>query len=129
MSRNQGMVCGAALALLVAFSAAANAATVAVTVADGAVAVDPAGVQLDTADTALLFELGTAGYVFPTSNAVVFKGVTYSCKTAAGGLSVNCRRTSAASVSGSSFQVSVQPAPGVRATKPQPSPNIWVTSE
>jgi hypothetical protein len=128
MSSKQGMKWLAAWALLAGLNATAMAASVSVVVSSNSVSVDPNTLSLSPTDDAINFQLGTAGYVFPSSNAVVIDGGGFSCRTVSSGASVSCRRAKGAA-NPKSFRVNVQPASGSGAPVPKSSSDIWVVSE
>ncbi len=120
----------AATAVLWGLSGAATAATtVSVTVADGVVAASPVGITLGATDDALVFQLGTAGYTFPRSDAVVITGTgsSFKCTTATSKTSVTCKKTGQGNGSQQTYQINVLPAGS--STPLESPPNIWISSE
>jgi opacity protein-like surface antigen len=123
------MGCVAALALLWGLSSAACAANVAVTVSGGAVVASPEGVTLAATEDSLVFQLGTAGYTFPSANAVVITGTgsSFKCTTAASKTSVTCKKTGQGNGSQQTYQINVLPSGS--STPLESPPNIWISSE
>ncbi len=131
MSRNQGTGWVALLGVLCGLglvATAATAASVSVTVSDGVVVASPVGVTLAATDDSLVFQLGTAGYTFPSANAVVITGTgsTFKCTTATSKTSVTCKKTGQGNGSQQGYQITVLPT---GSSTPLPSPNVWVVSE
>jgi opacity protein-like surface antigen len=114
--------------LLWGLSTAATAASVSVTVSDGAVLASPGGITLAATDDSLVFKLGTAGYTFPSSGAVVITGTgsSFRCTTASSKTSVTCKKTGQGNGSQQSYQINVLP-PG--SSTPLASPEVWVVSD
>ena len=129
MSRKREMAWAALAAVLWGLSSNAAAATVNVTVSSGAVVASPLGVTLAATDDTLIFKLGTAGYTFPGSGAVVIAGTgsTFKCTTATSKTTVTCKKTGTGNGSQQGYQVNVLPA-GSTARLASP-PDIWVISE
>jgi hypothetical protein len=129
MSGIRAKALGGVIALLLGVNAAA--ASVTVTVSDGAVVVDPATLKLASTDNTIVFKLTTPGYVFPASKAVVITGAgsVFKCSNAANALEVSCRRAGPGSGGQLGLVVHVVPAPGTKATPPKASPNIWIQSD
>jgi hypothetical protein len=117
------------LGLLWGLSSAATAATVGVTVAGGAVVANPVGVTLAATDDSLVFQLGTAGYTFPSSGAVVINGTgsSFKCTTAASKTSVTCKKTGQGNGSQKTYQINVLPSGS--STPLASPPNIWIASD
>jgi hypothetical protein len=117
-----------ALALFWGLASAAGAVTVAVTVVDGAVNVDPVGITLAPTDDAIVFQLGTAGYTFPASGAVVITGTgsSFRCATAPSKIAVSCKKSGTGNGTQQTYQILVLPP---STTKPlPPPPDIWIVS-
>ena len=129
MSGGQSRGWVAALGLLWGLSSAAAAATVGVTVSGDTVAANPAGVTLSAVDDSLVFQLTTAGYIFPSSAAVVITGTgsAFRCTTSASKTTVTCRKTGQGNGSQQTYQINVLP-PGSSDPLASP-PNIWIQSE
>jgi hypothetical protein len=129
MSKNQVMGWVGVLGFLWALSSAATAASVGVTVVGGAVVASPVGVTLAATEDSLVFQLGTAGYIFPGSGAVVITGTgsSFKCTTAASKTSVTCKKTGQGNGSQQTYQINVLPAGS--STPLQSPPNIWITSD
>ena len=129
MSSKPRMAQVGVVGLLWGLSFAAAAANVSVTVSGGAVAASPTGVTLASTDDSLVFKLGTAGYTFAGSGAVVITGTgsTFKCTTASSKTSVTCKKTGQGNGTQQGYQINVLPA---GSSKPLESPpNIWVVSE
>ncbi len=129
MSRKLGAGWVALGAVLWGLSAAAKAATVGVTVVGGAVVASPLGVTLAPTEDSLVFQLGTPGYTFSLTGAVVITGTgsSFRCVTAGSRTTVTCKKSGQGNNSQQTYQISVLPA-GSKTPLDSP-PDLWIVSE